>query len=1271
MTMYRDVSSPDISFIAPTPGTTITGTILNLIATASDDSGVANVAFYLGDPNATGAICLGNGAQGPSGTWMLSCTNPVAGTNTTLYARATDLAGNVADAMVSCIDLVAPIRLTCNLSTGDMYGSNVTTAGNLSNLDVTKTYQVSMYYQVYNATDQANQWVYVGSSAAIPAKNGGTWSITWSTDNFQLSGNNSANFIPIDINHYHAYSGIDIPNIGIVGKFNDTTNPIYAIIGNGTGNHYIYLYQQVMPGTGQWGRTLLTPSYSLYPAVAVASGDVNGDGLEEMFLATQHEILGLNWNGISWSLVSLCTMHGIADIAFDNATKYLYVASNNTVLVYHVTSLSASWFTAPNGPIATVVAPAKVRSIDLAQLETINGQETKCFLATDQQVSWFGSDHQLHDIDTGLSGVDKIKAGIVNAGSLMTSVVAAIHVGAGRSVVVAYENAGTVSAPAWRSRLVTDWKQAVRVGSIAIGINLAANINPSIVIASSQNVTATNLVGTLDNKLIAAMVSNNNPLYNVLGGTYNQYFIESIGKSTGTRTDYEGYEQYTGNSFSMGSQIPAPISAQGESVSITTAPSPTTFAESRWLEFNDNSGSDQPSMSYTMPNHVCLPGDTISFKFIDQGATPKGDMITIQMANVRDNPPFVMLALDLQNILWYGPPQVSVIAPYQLGVETTIQVKYISDTRWQLRVNNGSWSALLTSIGSAPIQISNIIFTGGGCHFYFNDIITSWAPGSAQVFDSYPVGTPVSAIPGWTSYTPINTWAKVVTCLNSMPGTRAGANVIALVDRTSNEVVADGPTMTCTFPARTLQIGDIVALKAIDYGTPVPGSSNAGSTLTIKGKDSSNNLVFELSWPGNAREIDWIWPSGKWTMTAYQLDAAMAVQIKLVASNQYKLTVNDGAWSQGLSGFSRASLSTIEFDGFACNIGIEYLNTSWSPSRNQAFNNYTLGTPVASIPWWSVTELHQDSQSALVSGAVHATMQAANPLGYGPTSTSSTMPIDTYGIYSNLIPGSGSVPFTGTSSTVNPNLPSSYSQGIQDVNPNDAVLYDGNNATGLQSQNNTIINLLPVYAPPPGAVTAELGSISSYSLGTDYFGFYDRSSASGTSGTVIGGGSVDAGAENGYSTGVPGKVELIHSTWSAAAGTTVAQCSLDLGLNRIDPAFDLPSNSLNPVSLKIRAFAYFEVHYNEQWKVHDGDLFWNHQDYYIDYLAPLTVVSQAEMRGQDVSSGYTIDKHNGIWYSSSCNKFSNLMTPADSTFQALCQNSEYTFNFANFGQFKD
>src|SRR5271157_3249799 len=646
-------------------------------------------------------------------------------------------------------------------------------------------------------------------------------------------------------------------------------------------------------------------------------------------------------------------------------------------------------------------------------------------------------------------------------------------------------------------------------------------------------------------------------------------------------------------------------------------------------------------------------------------------MITIQMANVRDNPPFVMLALDLQNILWYGPPQVSVIAPYQLGVETTIQVKYISDTRWQLRVNNGSWSALLTSIGSAPIQISNIIFTGGGCHFYFTDIITSWATGLAQVFDSYPVGTPVSSIPHWSSYTPINTWAKVVTCLNSMPGTRAGANVIALVDRTSNEVVADGPTMTCTFPARTLQIGDIVALKAIDYGTPVPGSSNAGSTLTIKGKDSSNNLVFELSWPGNAREIDWIWPSGKWTMTAYQLDAAMAVQIKLVASNQYKLTVNDGAWSQGLSGFSRASLSTIEFDGFACNIGIEYLNTSWSPSRNQAFNNYTLGTPVASIPWWSVTELHQDSQSALVSGAVHATMQAANPLGYGPTSTSSTMPIDTYGIYSNLIPGSGSVPFTGTSSTVNPNLPSSYSQGIQDVNPNDAVLYDGNNATGLQSQNNTIINLLPVYAPPPGAVTAELGSISSYSLGTDYFGFYDRSSASGTSGTVIGGGSVDAGAENGYSTGVPGKVELIHSTWSAAAGTTVAQCSLDLGLNRIDPAFDLPSNSLNPVSLKIRAFAYFEVHYNEQWKVHDGDLFWNHQDYYIDYLAPLTVVSQAEMRGQDVSSGYTIDKHNGIWYSSSCNKFSNLMTPADSTFQALCQNSEYTFNFANFGQFKD
>src|SRR5271157_2941847 len=568
--LYHDVTPPSsVAFLAPVPGTAMTGTTMTLIANATDDFGIGTVAFYLGNPNASGSVFLGSGYMTHDGSWKLSCNNPAIGTNATLYARATDLVGNFADTSVSSIDLVAPLHLTCDLNTGDMYGSIQNTSGQLTHMDGSTSYQVSMYYQTYNATGDST-WLYVGSSQAIGTSNGGVFSISWNTDTFFQSGANSADFIPINITKYHPYAGIDIPNIGVAGEFNDTTNPIYAVIGQGINNHHIYFYQQVTPGTGQWCQATVTLNYSRYAAIGVATGDVDGDGLSELFVATSHEVLGIDWTGHAWSVVPLLTMNGITSIAFDDINKNLCIGCNSTVLVYHVTAIAAAYFTTP---VQTVNAGGTVRSIDTGQLATITGQEVKTFFATDQEIAYFGSDSVTHVVDSQLSGVDCIRVGCIDATSVMTGVEAGVHVGGGRSVVVVYENVGTIDSPRWIARLVTDWETAVHFASMDVGtgIALAANINPSIIVGNDQNVTDSQLASGLNHQLIANMVSSNNPLYGVVPGTYNTYFIESIGASN-PLTSYAGYEHYTSNTFVNGPSSQTSIMASGTDVPVTTVP---------------------------------------------------------------------------------------------------------------------------------------------------------------------------------------------------------------------------------------------------------------------------------------------------------------------------------------------------------------------------------------------------------------------------------------------------------------------------------------------------------------------------------------------------------------------------------------------------------------------------------------------------------------------------------------------------------------------------
>jgi glucose/arabinose dehydrogenase len=116
----RDANPPTASMTAPAGGTTVSGTVVNVAATAADDVGVVGVQFLL-DGAPLGSV---DTSVPYAITW--NSTTATNGTHT-LGARATDAAGNVGNATavtvtVSNVDSTAP-------TISAVAASNVTTSG--------------------------------------------------------------------------------------------------------------------------------------------------------------------------------------------------------------------------------------------------------------------------------------------------------------------------------------------------------------------------------------------------------------------------------------------------------------------------------------------------------------------------------------------------------------------------------------------------------------------------------------------------------------------------------------------------------------------------------------------------------------------------------------------------------------------------------------------------------------------------------------------------------------------------------------------------------------------------------------------------------------------------------------------------------------------------------------------------------------------------------------------------------------------------------------
>src|SRR5271157_2982400 len=647
--LYRDIAPPAASFIAPANGSAISSASTDLVASVVDDYLTMSVNFYLGNPNATGASFLGSGLQGANNTWLLHYQNRIYMSSASLYLRAIDEVGNARDAVASNIDLLAPLLITFNMSDADMYGSAYSTSGVLYNMVSGKDYQVSMYYHDSNVQQGGVEWIHVGTSSVVNSNTpGGSWTINWDTSQFNPG---SADWIPVDINAYKAYSGIDIPNIGIAGKFEVSSPVDYFIIGQGLGNHYIYAYKQDIPGTATWTRVEITTNYADQPAVRAVAADCDGDSVDELFLATTQQILGIKQSGDSFTITPLITFTGsdtVADIAFDTTNKVLYVARGNSVLEYAAASATAAF----GCSVTTVNCGGIATSIDTGQLESVNSQPVLLFFATNACIGYFGYDHVIHDIDTGLSGVDRIKVGSVDTGSAMNEVVAGINVGDARSVVIAYQNTGTVASPAWSPRLVSQWDELLAFSSLDVNLGLAANVNPDIIVANSQNVTDKQLVGSLNHDLVSSLVTNNNPLYGTVDGTYAQYTVQAIGpgSTVTSAVDYSGYENYDSTASMPGTSTPASISAnaaisqpiQAALASVTMTPDGTNIAPSAPLAYgqaSSTSGTPGTANAQYIMTHNQFPGSASQPFGVNYPAVPDSTLPSSYAQGIQDETP--------------------------------------------------------------------------------------------------------------------------------------------------------------------------------------------------------------------------------------------------------------------------------------------------------------------------------------------------------------------------------------------------------------------------------------------------------------------------------------------------------------------------------------------------------------------------------------------------------------------------------------------------------
>ncbi len=133
-----DTTLPVVSFTAPTNAQTVSGSSVNLAATASDNSGtVTKVEFY------QGTTLLGEDTTSPySYTWN---TTSLTNGSYTLNAKAYDAAGNIGTASVtvtvdnSVADTTLPtVSLTAPANNATISGSSMLTATASDNVGVTK-----------------------------------------------------------------------------------------------------------------------------------------------------------------------------------------------------------------------------------------------------------------------------------------------------------------------------------------------------------------------------------------------------------------------------------------------------------------------------------------------------------------------------------------------------------------------------------------------------------------------------------------------------------------------------------------------------------------------------------------------------------------------------------------------------------------------------------------------------------------------------------------------------------------------------------------------------------------------------------------------------------------------------------------------------------------------------------------------------------------------------------------------------------------------------